>query len=50
MDRLDELRRYVSADKKGIEIAPFHSAIVPKRCRYNAFTMDTLVQGGYYDR
>jgi len=40
MDRKEELRKYVSKTKRGIEIGPYHNPIVPKRLGFNSISLD----------
>ena len=40
MDRLTELRRYVSTAERGIEIGPYHCPIAPRALGYNTINVD----------
>lgn len=40
--RIERLTKYINKDMKGIEIAPFHSPIVPKSSGYNCISMDVF--------
>lgn len=41
-DRLDHLRRYVTRDALGVEVAPYFNPIVPKAHGYNALVVDVF--------
>ena len=40
MDRREQIAKHISREMRGIEIAPWHSPIVPKREGYNCVTLD----------
>ena len=42
MDRLTELRGYVSTAKRGIEIGPYHNPIAPRALGSNTPSMSTF--------
>ena len=42
MDRRDVILKYITKEKQGIEIGPFHSPLTPKRDGYNCLVMDVF--------
>lgn len=42
MDRRDVILKYITKEKPGIEIGPFHSPLTPKRDGYNCLVMDVF--------
>jgi SAM-dependent methyltransferase len=42
MDRRDVILKYITKEKHGIEIGPFHSPLTPKREGYNCLVMDVF--------
>jgi SAM-dependent methyltransferase len=44
MDRIAELRKYVTCDMEGIEIGPFFNPLVPKREGFRSISIDVFTQ------
>jgi SAM-dependent methyltransferase len=42
LDRIQELRKYISKDKLGIEVGPWHYPAAPKREGYNCLVLDVF--------
>jgi hypothetical protein len=42
MDRTQELLKHITKDQRGIEIAPYHNPLVPRRLGYNSLSLDVF--------
>src|SRR6185312_9337443 len=40
MNRQESITRYINKRDRGVEIAPWHSPLVPKKDGYNSLTLD----------